>query len=105
MDNDSSQDHQYIGAYPVFPPTLAVTNKVNRLLTLSRVCSWKSSTFVLQGTSRPTSKDQAHDGIRLSCHPDTIPARAPLGHPTPYLLRTPVDSGAYLQVNPGGITL
>src|SRR3954469_15159028 len=28
-----------VGACPVVPPTRAVTNKVNRLLTLSRVCS------------------------------------------------------------------
>src|SRR3954467_6896073 len=28
-----------IGAYPVVPPTRAVTDEVNRILTLSRVCS------------------------------------------------------------------
>src|ERR1041384_8088503 len=28
-----------VGACPVIPPTCAVTNKVNRLLTLTRVCS------------------------------------------------------------------
>src|SRR4051812_16443375 len=32
-----------------------------------------------------TSKDQDHDGILMSFYSDTIPARAPLGHPTPYL--------------------
>ena len=31
------------------------------------------------------SKDQAGGGIHLSCRSDTIPARAPMGHPTPYL--------------------
>src|ERR1041384_2942233 len=29
-----------VDAFPVVPPTRAVTNKVNRLLTLSRFCSW-----------------------------------------------------------------
>src|SRR3954466_3489566 len=62
----------------------AVTNKVNRLLTLSRVCS-EELDFRTTGHLTATSKDQTHDGIRLSCHSDTIPARAPLGHPTPYL--------------------
>src|SRR3954468_1452601 len=42
-----------IGACPDVPPTRAATNKVKRLLTLSRVCSLKSSTFVQQGISRP----------------------------------------------------
>src|ERR1043165_1626801 len=45
----------------------------------------KSSTFCTTGYLTATSKDQAHGGIRLSCRFDTIPARAPLGHPTPYL--------------------
>src|SRR3954462_11983437 len=62
----------------------AVTNKVNRLLTLSRVCS-EELDFRTTGHLTATSKDQTHDGIRLSCRSNNIPARAPLGHPTPYL--------------------
>src|SRR4051812_8078714 len=73
-----------IGACPVVPPTRAVTDKVNRLLTLSRVCS-EELDFRTTGYLSVTSKDQTHDGIRLSCRSDTIPARAPWGHPTPYL--------------------
>src|SRR3954469_24845667 len=46
--------------------------------------------FVLGfGRQRPDLKQYRisglTDGIRLSCCPDTIPARAKLGHPTPYL--------------------
>src|SRR3954470_20861006 len=73
-----------IGACPVVPPTRAVTDKMNRLLTLSRVCS-EELDFRTTGYLLATSKDQTHDGIRLSCRSDTIPAQAPLGHPTPYL--------------------
>src|SRR3954467_4443046 len=73
-----------IGACPVVPPTRVVTNKVNHLLTLSRVCS-EELDFRTTGHLTATSKDKAHGGIRLSCCFDTIPARAPLGHPTPYL--------------------
>src|SRR3954463_8859203 len=62
----------------------AVTNKVNRLLTLSRVCSGELD-FRTTEHLTATSKDQTHDGIRLSRRYDTIPARAPLGHPNPYL--------------------
>src|SRR4051812_27228326 len=43
------------------------------------------STFRTTGYLSATNQDQAHSGIRLSCRSDTIPARAPLGHPTPYL--------------------
>src|SRR3954469_22089545 len=73
-----------ICACPVVPPTRAVTNKVNRLLTLSRVCS-EELDFRTTGHLTATSTDQAHGGIRLSYRSDTIPALAPLGHPTPYL--------------------
>src|SRR4051812_36919240 len=73
-----------IGACPGVLPTRSVTDKVNRLLTLSRVCS-EQLDFCTTGHLMATSKDQTHDGIRLSCHSDTIPARAPWGHPTPYL--------------------
>src|SRR4051812_40289872 len=73
-----------IGACPVVPPTRAVTDKVNRLLTLSCVCS-EELDFRTIGHLTATSKDQTHDGIRLSCRSDTIPAQAPWGHPTPYL--------------------
>src|ERR1043165_3693210 len=73
-----------VGACPVVPPTHAVTNKVNRLLTLSRVCS-EELDFHTTGHLTATRKDQAHGGIRLSCRSDTIPAQAPWGHPTPYL--------------------
>src|SRR3954467_2481350 len=41
--------------------------------------------FHTTGHITATSKDQAHNGIRLSCRSDTIPAWAPLGHPIPYL--------------------
>src|SRR3954470_3608298 len=73
-----------IGACPVVPPTRAVTDKVNRLLTLSCVCSVDLD-FRTTGHLTATSKDQTHDGIRLSCRANTIPVREPLGHPTPYL--------------------
>src|SRR3954466_11551356 len=55
----------------------AVTNKVNRLLTLSRVCSWRSSTF----------RGQAHryTGRTLPVVPSQYLSRAPLGRPTSYL--------------------
>src|SRR4051812_5475237 len=66
-----------IGACPVVPPTRAVTDKVNRLLTLSCVCS-EELDFRTTWHLTTTSKDQAHGGIRLSCSSDTIPARAPL---------------------------
>src|SRR3954463_15348480 len=62
----------------------AVTNKVNRLLTLSHVWS-EELDFRTTGHLTATSKDQTHVGIRLFCRSDTIPARAALGHPTPYL--------------------
>src|SRR4051812_39087484 len=73
-----------IGACPVVPPTLVVTNKVNRLLTLSRVAH-EELDFRTTGYLTATSKDQAHDGICMSCRSDTIPTWAPLGHSTPYL--------------------
>src|SRR3954463_4375854 len=73
-----------VDAFPVVPPTRAVTDKVNRLLTLSRVCS-EELDFRTTGHLTATSKDQAHGGVRLSCRSDTIPARPPLGHPTPSL--------------------
>src|SRR4051812_13660372 len=58
-----------VGACPIVPPTRAVTNKVNRLLTLSRVRSLKSSTFVQQDNSRPrTVPGPPHTGgIHLTC--------------------------------------
>src|SRR3954466_7688548 len=86
--DDSSQVHPHNQSR--WPPALsshqlsAVTDKVNRLLTLSRVCS-EELDFCTAGYLSATSKDQTHDGIRLSCRSDTIPARAPWGHPTPYL--------------------
>src|SRR3954469_6277895 len=73
-----------VGACPVIPPTCAVTDKVNCLLTLSRVCS-EELDFRTTGYLSATSKDQDHGGICLSSRSDTIPVRAPLGHPTPYL--------------------
>src|SRR3954464_14618740 len=88
MDKDNSQVHPHNQSR--WPPALsshqlsAVTDKVNRLLTLSRVFS-EELDFRTTGHLTATSKDQNHDGIRLSCCSDTIPARAPLGHPTPYL--------------------
>src|SRR4051812_27506571 len=73
-----------VATYPVVPPTRAITYKVNHLLTLSRVCS-EELDFRTTRHLTATRKDQTDDGIRLSCRSDTIPARAPLGHPTPYL--------------------
>src|SRR3954467_11078999 len=35
----TSRSTSNFGAYPIAPPTRAVTDKVNRLLSLSRVCS------------------------------------------------------------------
>src|ERR1041385_4615685 len=65
----------------------AVTNKVNRLLTLSRVCSWRSSTSVVWYLSRPTTRGQAHryTGRALPVVPSQYLSRAPLGRPTSYL--------------------
>ena len=93
-----------VGACPVVPPTHAVTNKVNLLLILSRVCS-EELDFRTTGHLTATIKDQTHDGIRLSCRSDTIPARAPLGHPTPYLQGHQSVQVPTKQVKPGGITL
>src|SRR4051812_37913772 len=73
-----------MAACPIVPPTPAVTDKVNHLLTLSRVCSLELY-FRTTGHLTATSKDQTYDGIRLSRRSDKIPARTPLGHPTPYL--------------------
>src|SRR3954468_18291242 len=72
-----------IGACPVVPLTRAVTDKVNRLLTLSRACS-EELDFRTTGYLSATS-NQTHDGILLSCRSDTSAARAPVDHPTPYL--------------------
>src|ERR1043165_4742802 len=73
-----------MAACPVVPPTRAITDKANRLITLSHICSEELNSRTTAHLTA-TSKDQAHDGIHLSCRSDTIPARAPLGHPTPYL--------------------
>src|SRR3954462_11476946 len=71
----------------------AVTNKVNRLLTLYRVCSLKSSTFVQQGTSRPRAiPGPPHTGgIHLTCHSAKIPCAGTVGPPDSLPLRTPMD--------------
>src|ERR1041385_4447058 len=76
-----------IGACPDVPPTRVVTKKVNRLLTLFRVCSLKSSTFVQQDTSRPRAvPGPPHTGgIHLTCRSAKIPCASTVGHPTPYL--------------------
>src|ERR1041385_7265592 len=86
-----------VGACLIVPPPLAVTNKVNRLLTLSRVCSLKSSTFVQQDPSRPrTVPGPPHPGgIHLTCRSAKIPCAGTVGSPDSLPLRTPVDSSAY----------
>src|SRR3954466_15777755 len=85
----------------------AVTNKVNRLLTLSRVFSLKSSTFLQQDTSRPrTGPGPPHTGgIHLTYRSAKIPCAGTVGSPDSLPSRTPVDSGSYQQVQPGGVTL
>ena len=47
-----------VGACPIVPPTHAVTDKVNRLLTLSRVCS-EELDFRTTGYLSATNKYQA----------------------------------------------
>src|SRR4051812_13725597 len=77
--DDSSQVHPHNQSR--WPPALsshqlsAVTDKVNRLLTLSRVCSVELD-FRTTGHLTATRKDQTHDGIRLSYCSDTILVRA-----------------------------
>src|SRR3954469_11210128 len=69
---------------PVVPPTLCGYRQgepspylVSRVLRRARLSYYRVSLGHEQG--------QTHGGIRLSCRSDTIPARAPMGHPTPYL--------------------
>src|SRR4051812_34754744 len=73
-----------MAACPVVPPTLCGYRQgepspylVSRVLRRARLSYYRASHGHEQG--------QTHDGIRLSCRSDTIPARAPMGHPTPYL--------------------
>ena len=44
-------------------------------------------------------------GIHLSCRSNTIPYAGTVGSPDSLPVRTPVDSGSYQQVKPGGVTL
>src|ERR1041385_6134720 len=79
-------------------------------LTVSLPClefALKSSTFVQQDTSRPrTVPGLSHTGgIHLTCRSAKIPCAGTVGSPDSLTVRTPVDSSAYHQVKPGGITL
>src|SRR3954466_3895139 len=75
----------------------AVTNKVNRLLTLSRVCSWRSSTF--RGLVTLAANDQGPSTpVHWSyppCRPVAIPLAGTVGSPDFLPLRTPVGSSPY----------
>ena len=96
-----------ISACLVVPPSLAVTDKANHLLTLSRVCSWRSLTFVV-GNSREIragGKHASNVGRTLPVVPVAIPSRGHRWAAQILPLRTPVDSGSYHKVKPGGITL
>src|SRR3954471_20574995 len=73
-----------IGACPVVPPSNCGYPQgesspylVSRHSRRARLSYYRASHDHEQG--------QTHGGIRLSCRSDTIPARAPMGHPTPYL--------------------
>src|SRR3954465_16030697 len=73
-----------IGACPVVPPSHCGYHQgepspylVSRRSRRARLSYYRESHGHEQG--------QTHGGICLSCRSDTIPARAPMGHPTPYL--------------------
>src|SRR3954469_19919750 len=73
-----------MAACPVVQPTLCGYPQgepspylVSRVLRRAQISYYRASHGHEQGLT--------HDGIRLSCRSDTIPARAPMGHPTPYL--------------------
>src|SRR3954469_825330 len=73
-----------MAACPVVPTTLCGYRQgelspylVSRVLRRARLSYYRASHGHEQG--------QTHGGIRLSCRSDTIPARALMGHPTPYL--------------------
>src|SRR3954462_12955929 len=85
MDNDNSQNHQYRRCLPCRPTnSYGYQQGEPSPYLVSRVLLVELD-FRTTGYLMTTSKDQDHDGIRLSCRSDTIPAQAPLGHPTPYL--------------------
>src|SRR3954469_9625048 len=85
----------------------AVTNKVNRLLTLSRVCSveldfsYNRISFGHEQVPGPPHTG----GIHLTCCSAKIPCTRTVGSPDSLPVRTPVGSGSYQQVKPGGVTL
>src|ERR1043165_9607049 len=81
----------------------AVTLKVNRLITLSRDAH-EERDFRTTGHLTATSKD------RPRWYPSVLPFRynpcaGTDGSPESLPSRTPVDSGAYQQVQLGGVTL
>src|ERR1041384_5440564 len=67
----------------------------------------KSSTFVQQGILRPrTVQGPPHTGgIHLTRRSAKILCVGTVGSPDSLPLKTPVDSGSYQQVQPGGVTL
>src|SRR3954466_6963726 len=93
-----------VGACPVVPPTRAVTNNVNRLLTLSCICSEEldfSYNRVSLGHEQgpgprwypPVHPFRYNPCVRTVGSPDSLPSR------------TLVGSGSYQQMQPGGVTL
>src|ERR1043165_5622843 len=73
-----------VGDCPVVPPTLAVTNKVNRLLTLSRVAH-EEHDFHDFGNSREQRSESMYASNvsrSLPVVPSQYLSRVPLGHPT-----------------------
>src|SRR3954463_6472730 len=88
-----------VGACPVIPPTLAVTDKVNRLLTLSHVCS-EELDFQY---NRVSLGHEQGPGPRW--YPPVLPFRCnpcagTVGSPDSLPSSTPVVSGSYQQVKP-----
>src|SRR3954469_7357127 len=85
----------------------AVTNKVNRLLTLSRVCSVEldfSYNRVSHGHEQVPGPPHT-GGIHLTCRSNKIPCADTVGSPNSLPLRTPIYSVSYQQVKQGGVTL
>src|ERR1043165_7018517 len=84
----------------------AVTDKVNRLLTLSRVCSEELDFRITGYPSATNSTGPPHTGgIHLTRRSAKILCAGTVGSPDSLPSRTPVGSGSYQEVQPGGVTL
>src|SRR4051812_20880752 len=85
-----------MAACPVVPPTRAVTDKVNHLLTLSHVCSEELD---FRTTGHLTANEQ---GPGTRWYPHVLSSRY---NPCAGTVGSPVGSGSYRQVQPGVVTL